>query len=330
MAERSSLNQVIQLGMESTPGTPVAATKRLQSIGLSPSPKVEMDKFRPAGQKFQALTTLGKEWTEAPIAGRGSYTEIVYALSSVCGAAAITTPVGATNARQWAFSPNNVTDDVPKTFTVEHGSSVRADRFSYGLITELGMKFDRQSIEVSGSMIGRALEDAFTLTSSGVTSPDLVPIIPTQVTVYIDSTSAGLGTTKLTRALSADFNLGSRFAPVWVLDAANPSFVNHVETEPDLTCNITMEADAQGMGFLAGLRTGDTSFIRIEAVGAEVETGFDYKFTLDMAANVADTGGFSDADGVYAVEFNFVGVNSPTWGSGKAVQFAVVNDMTAL
>lgn len=327
MAERSSLNQVVQIGVETVPGTAVAANKRLQSIGIEPSVSVDMDTFRPSGQKYAAITTLGKEWTEAPISGRASYTELVYLLSSVVNTAVITTPAGGTTSREWVFTSSSTADDTPKTFTIEHGSGVRADKFAYGLITELGMTFNRDAIEVSGSLLGRAITDNIVMTASP-TVIDLVPIIPTEVTVYLDDTAAGLGTTKLTRAISADFNLGSRFGPVWVLDAANPSFVTHIETEPDLTCNLLVQADAQGMGLLNNLRNGTSKFMRIEAIGAEIETGIDYQFTLDMAVKVADSGGFEDADGVYAIEFNFVGVHDGTWG--KAFQVTVVNELTAL
>ena len=327
MAERSSLTQNIQIGVESTPGTPVAATKRLQSIGIEPSVSVETSPFRPIGSKFNALSTLGKEWVEASITGRGTYTELQYALSSVMTTAVASQPVAGT--QKWTFTPANRDADTPKTFTVEHGSSVRADRFSYGLVTEFGMTFNRDAIEVTGSMMGRALEDGITMTSAGVTSPPLVPILPTQVTAYLDTSGATLGTTKLTRLISAEFSLGGRYGPVWVVDAANPSFVNHVETEPDLTCTLLVQADSQGMGLLGNLRTGDTRFLRIEAIGGMIgATAQPYTFTLDMAMKVSDTGGFSDADGVYAIEFSGLGVNDATWG--KAVEISLINELTAL
>lgn len=328
MAERSSLNQNIQIGVETTPGTAVAATRRLTALGIEPSPNVEMSQFRPIGSKFNALSTLGKEWIEASLSGRLTYTEIVYALSSVIGNGTTTTPE--TGARTWNFSPNDRSDDVPKTFTVEHGSSVRADRFSYGLITELGIAFNRTSLDLSGSMLGRALTDGITMTPTGVTAIPLVPVLPTQVSVYMDDTAAGLGVTKMTRMISGEFSLGSRFGPVWVLDAAQPSFVNHIETAPDLSCTLTLQADTQGMAMLATMRTGATKFLRIEGVGASIPgtATSSYKFTLDMAGKVSGTGGFSDADGVYAVQFSLTGVSDATWG--KALDINVTNDVLAL
>lgn len=286
-----------------------------------------MDQFRPMGQKFRAITTLGKEWTEAAMTGRGSYNEIVYVLASVMNAPVITTPATGVLARKWVFAPDSTADDHPQTYTVEHGSSVRADKFSYGIITEMGMTFNRQSIEVTGSMLGHAITDNITLTP-GVTAIPIVPIVPTQVSVYMDDTFGGLGTTKLLRAISAEFHLGSRYAGVWVLDAANASFINHIESEPDLTMTLTLQADAQGMALMTTMREGDTKFIRVEAIGDIIELALPYKFEIDIAAKVVDTGGFSDADGVYAVQFSFVGVADGGWG--HAVQATVVNSMSTL
>jgi hypothetical protein len=327
MAERSSLNQNVQIGVEATPGTPVAATKRLQSVGIEPSITVEKDNFRPIGSKFNALSTLGKEWAEAAITGRATYTELQYLLASVVNTPVTTAPVA--GATQWVFTPSTRADDAPKTFTVEHGSNVRADRFSYGLVTEVGLSFRRDAIEVSGSMMARAIEDGITMTSTGVTALPLVPVLPTQVSVYLDDEAANLGTTKLTRLISGEFSLGSRFGPVWVLDAANPSFVNHIETEPDLTATLLMQADTQGMGLLAPLRSGDTKFLRIEAIGGDIAaTGEPYRLTIDLAGKISDTGGFSDSDGVYAIEFSLLGVHDADWD--KAMQITLVNDQTAL
>lgn len=326
MAERSSLNQNVQIGVETVHGTPVAATKRLQSIGIEPSITVEKDNFRPIGSKFNALSTLGKEWAEAAITGRATYTELQYLLSSVVNTGVTSTLE--TGVTQWVFTPSTRADDAPKTFTVEHGSNVRADRFAYGLVTEMGLTFSRDSIEVSGSMMARAIEDGITMTTTGVTALPLIPVLPTQVSVYLDDDSADLGTTKLTRLISGEFSLGSRFGPVWVLDAANPSFVNHIETEPDLTATLTMQADTQGMGLLTPLRTGDTKFLRIEAIGDLAGATEPYRLTIDLAGKISDTGGFSDQDGVYAIEFSLLGVDDAVWD--KAMQITLVNKQATL
>lgn len=327
MAERSSLNQTVQIGVEATPGTSVAASKKLRSIGIEPTITGEGDNFRPAGDKFVAFSSLGKEWSEATITGRGTYTELAYLLASVVNFAA---PVTTTGVTTWTFTPGNQASDTPKTFTVEHGSSVRADKFTYGLVTELGMSFSRSSVEISGSMIGKALTDGITMTGAP-TSTALVPILPVQVSVYLDTTFAGIGTTKLTRAISAEWSLGSRFAPVWVLDAAQPSFVNHIESEPDLTCTLTVQADTVGMGYLTQYRDKSTLFLRIEAIGPNIPASTPttpYKLWIDMPVKISETGGFQDADGVYAIQYTLTGVYDTT--AGNALSIKLINDVTAL
>lgn len=335
MAERSTLTQVVQIGVEATPGTSVAANKRLTSLGIEPSPHSEIDGFRPAGQKFRALHSLGKEWSESALTGRSVYTELIYPLSSVLTTGVITTPAGGALSRKWVFTPAVSAVDTPKTFTVEHGSSVRADKFSYGIVTELGMTFNRTACELSGSMLGRALQDNIVLTASPTVLP-LVPVLPTQISVYADSDSAGLGGTKLTRVISAEVSIGSRYNPVWVLDAANPSYVSHVEVEPDVTMTLTLQADSNGMDILNDMRNGATKFMRIEAIGANIDTNgtggatadVPYQLDIDMACQVSDTGGFSDQDGVYAVEWTLTSVADPTWA--KALEVSVVTNNTAL
>lgn len=329
MPERSALNQTIQIGVESTPGTPVAASKRMQSWGIEPNVETEHDQFRPAGWKYVALTSMGKEWVTAPITGRGTYTELVYLLSSVIDTATITTPAGGTNSRNWNFTSDTFADDAPKTYTIEHGSAVRADEFSYGIVTELGMSFSREGdgASISGSVLGRALSDGITMTPAPTTVP-LIPILPTQVSVYVDNSAATLGTTKLSRAITAEFNIGNRFAPVWVLDAAQQPFVAHIESEPDFTVGLNVQANSTGMAFLNNMRTGDPLFIRIEAIGAIIEGAIPYEATFDFAVKNITPDGFNDADGVYGFEYNFVGFHDGTWG--KSMDINLVNTLTAL
>lgn len=337
MAERSSLTQAVQIGVETTPGTGVAATKRLSALGIEPSISVNSNTYRPTGAKFNAISALGQEWVEASLSGAATYTELIYALSSVIGNGTV---ANASNVYTWAFAPSVYTEDNVKTFTVEHGSAVRADKFSYGLITEFSMSFSRDSIELGGSMLGRALQDNIALTPAGnVSAVPLVPIIPTQVSVYLDNEGGSFGGTKLTRLISGEWSFGSRFNPVWVLDAANPSFVTHVETEPDATTSLTLQADAQGMALLASLREGDTKLLRIEALGRNIgASSTPFRFTLDQKIQISDTGGFSDADGVYAIEFtgtaSYTGTGTnPTIGANtadSAIGVTLVNNIPAL
>ena len=55
MAERASIAQGVQIGVESVVGTPVAATKRLAGLSFAPSPRGTFRKFRPMGSKYSTV-----------------------------------------------------------------------------------------------------------------------------------------------------------------------------------------------------------------------------------------------------------------------------------
>jgi DUF971 family protein len=329
MPERATLTQGVQLGVESTPGTSVAANKKLQSTSIETKVMAEINSFRPMGTKYATTEILGKEWSEFEIEGQGSYQDTSYLLAS-CLAYAAPVEIATSGAYTWTFAPSSTAEDTVKTYTVEHGSAVRAHKLTNALITEIEYDFTRDGVEVSGSGIGQRVEDGITLTAT----PDTVaekPMLPTDVDVYIDSTSAGLGGTKLTRAMNVNVKVSDRFGPVWVLNSANSSFVSTIETEPSAEITVMVEADTQGMGLLTDMRSTATKFLRVSATSADNagNSGTNkYKFEWDAAVKVKEVGDFSDEDGIYAIEWTFDMVHDPTWG--KAYTVSCVNSLTDL
>jgi len=326
VSERTTISQVVQLGAEAVPGTAVAANRRLQAVSIEPGIKADVKGFRPMGGKFPVLSALGKEWVEARISGQAAYNDLAFLLAS-CLSYDEPMRRGTTAAYAWAFEPGQSAEDIVKTFTVEAGSGVRAGRFAYGLVTELGLKADRENVEVSGSMLGQQYEDGVTLTA-GAQAVEPVPILPTQIDVFLDSNSANLGNTKLTRVLSAEFNVSDRFGPLWVLNSELPSWAVHVETEPRATLTLLVEADDEGMALLPVLRSGDKRFVRLQATGPVIDDPYTYLLQLDMCLTVADVGEFSDEDGVYAVEWTFNVTYDAAWG--KALTCSLVNTLADL
>lgn len=336
MAERSSITQSVQIGVESTPGTPVAANKRLGSLGFNIGPSTEFSDLRPIGQKYPSLAILGKEWATAELEGSPVYTELPYAFASLINSPVVVPVMDgstSTGATKWTFTSNTFGDDSPKTFTVEQGSNFRAHRVSNAILTEFGMEWGREEIELSGEWLATALEDGITMTSSPTQLPQ-IPVKPADLSVYLDTTAAGLGTTKLTRVLKGEFNVEDRFAPLWVVDAAEPSFVATVEDEPTVEFKMTMMANEEAMNNLVRMRGGVTSFLRLGAVGPVIYTPsgpgdpIRHSMKIDVAGQVSDVSPFDNEDGVYGIEFTFKAVHDPTWG--KAFQAEVVTTTATL
>jgi hypothetical protein len=236
-----------------------------------------------------------------------------------------------TGAFKWVFDSNPFGDDNPKTFTIEQGSSARAARTTGALITGIELGMSRSEVTLSGDAIGALFEDGITLTPTPTQLPQ-IPVRPTELTFYMDDTWAGLGGTKLTRALSGSFKLDSRYGPLWVVDASKPSYVATVETEPGLEASLLQVMDAQGMSNLVHLRAGDTRYFRMEAIGPKIYDGavtdYYHRLTIDLAAQVSDIAEPSDEDGVYAIEWTLGGVVDST--AAKAFHIEVVTTTASL
>lgn len=317
MSERATVFEDTILGMEVVPGTSVAVTKRMTAMGIAATPDVTTRRFRPRGRKLDTLVIPGKRMTNAEIEGAGTFHDPVYALSSIFGKPTPILVPTATAVWDWTFVTLPAAPDVPQTFTVESGSTVRAAKFTHGLFTEYGMEMNSDEVNVSGAMIGQVYTDGVAKTTVGVTATGDTPIIPDDTDVFLDTTFGAIGTTKLLRALGANWNIASKYNPLWVMNSANPSWVAPVETPPDLTLTMTLEADAAGMAILTALETGVTRWVKIFNQGPIIESTFRYEFEVLMAARVEAVNSLGDNDGVYAVEWGFRAVDTSDIAGAK-------------
>ncbi len=333
MAERSSISQQVQIGVETTPGVAVAATKQLLALSLGPGVAVNINQFQPRGGKYPTVVYAGKEWAQSDVGGVATYSELQYPLASVVTAptvAQIMSGATPTGAYRWLFDPTSFGADAPKTFTVEQGSAARAHRAASLIVQAFDLNWDRKAVNIGGSAYAAAVEDGITLTP-GATSIETVPIQPTQVDVFLDPSVAGLGATKQLRVLRGNFHIGDRFDPLWVVDSAQPSFVAHIEKDPNVTFKLLVEADQQGMNNLLAMRGSATRFLRMRASGPQIFAGppaIRSQLTVDVAGKVSAVSKFEDSDGVYAVEFTFAAVHDSGWG--RAFLIELINTQAAL
>jgi len=105
-------------------------------------------------------------------------------------------------------------------------------------------------------------------------SPTTVAIQPSagkHFNIYLDSTSAALGTTQLLKYLDVDFAFTGLYGMFFPLNRANLGWAAHVDLNPGCTIKILMEADATGMTPLTYLQAGTTNFLRIQGQGAIID-----------------------------------------------------------
>lgn len=329
MPDRATVHQVVQVGVEATPGTAVPANRLLQSISLEPTIDVSTTPFRAMGAKFVSMTTLNRESITARLSGAPTYNELPYLFSSALAYAApvqVTPPSGL--AYRWTFTPSQSSPDTVKTYTVEQGSSARAHRWTHGIFTDLTLTFNRDGFDLDGEMLGQRLEDDITLTASPTTVGLVPPVLPTEMSAYLDTAAGSIGTTQLTRLLAASVRLQKRFGPVWALDSSRTSFASVVELAPTAEVTMLMEADAQGMAVLGAMRAGDRRYLRLRATGPNIEGSTAYQLTIDAAITISGVSAFRDEGGVYALEWTGTITYDAAWG--KAITVDLINKLSAL
>lgn len=330
MPERSALFQGVQIGAEATIGTSVAASKLLNYLGIDIDPDIAVVPFRPMGQAVKSAILPSQDSTTAASSGVGSYSEFIYPFSSLFGAVTPTTVD--TTAKQWVWTPTARAEMTPKTYTVEAGGSVRAHKATGMFWTGAELTFNRtDGVAFSGTMRGQQLQDNIALTGSP-TAIEEVPILPTHIDVYIDATSGGIGTTKLTRDFNVVWRNNDAYGVIWPLNSALASWAAPVGTEPTVQLELTLEADSQGMGLLTDLRAGSTKYVRIACISTlnAGATTTKYSLTIDFAGKISASPTFDETDGVYTVNWTMDSVFDAAWGSGQYQKITAVNKVAAL
>jgi hypothetical protein len=329
MPERASVNQKIQIGTESTPGTNVAASKVIESFDFVMGVKPDAKTYRATGRRWPSVQEENREWTEVDITGNLDYQGMVYLVSGPWGAATISTHTGGTLSKDWVWTPPITGSITPKTYTIEQGDAVRAHKVNYGLITGFGYKGSRADFTCDAKAVAQALQDGITMTAS----PSIValsPVVGKHVNIYIDSTSGGLGTTQYTRFLEVDYKYESGFGTFWPLNRANASFTGHVDTVPKNTVKVLLEADSQGMGLLTNLQNGSTLYLRVDMVGTIIENAITYALQHDMACKIINMDKFTDKEGLFAVGYEMEIVEDAAWSSGQSQKLTITNQLTGL
>jgi hypothetical protein len=156
---------LVQVGVESTIGTLVPATKRLSSLSISPDIQGTFHKFGPMGTKFDTLNVIGKEWTESAIEGPLTYDECIYTLSTFF-AMVSGVQIGVTGAYTWQFDIASSAPDTVKSLSIERGSSVGAETVAGNVARALNILVTRDEATVKGTMMGKLTTTGATLTAS--------------------------------------------------------------------------------------------------------------------------------------------------------------------
>lgn len=332
MADRFIVDEIQQIGVESSPGSAATPTIKFNGLNFDIDTDMEFDSFGPSGEIADTIVTPVQEWSGGELSGRPVYTELPYVFSNLFGAAAVSTPSGATLTRRWLWEPSTSSPWTPKTLTLRRGvSGDTAEEANYLLLSGLGITFSRAAApEISGDFFAQRLNYAATLAATGVSSHTEVPILATQGDVYLDAASGSLGTSKLLRDFEYQWTLEDMFDMIWPINSALPSFAAHSRQKPTLRNMLRLGNDAVGRAPVTNMRAGSTVWVRARYTAAtdSIESGFAHRLTIDTPLKVVEAPSRGDEVGLSTLEWTFANVKDASWG--KFVSIELLTNFAAL
>lgn len=300
MADTMTIGRLTQISPEVTHGVAPAsgATKQLIDLTFQLDPNYKSTEIRGTGHRF--LSTVapdGQEYSGGKVAGSLSYNSWVYVMSMMFGAAVITTPAGAVNARKWSWTVPLTGSINPVSMDIEQGDTADSEQYLYSICDSWGIDATRSVVTPAATFLMRAVNKLTPngtfagMTTAGVTAIPAEPVLPKEWSVYMDSTSANLGVTKLTRAFHAKLDYGGAFQAFFPLDNALSSYGGIADGEQPKTTFLVelMKDPLVGEALWPIARAGQTKYLRLTAGAVGVSDLIDNYHTFSISGT--PTGG---------------------------------------
>jgi hypothetical protein len=168
---RARQYQGIQFGVEdpSTPGTLVAATKRLVGMEIDVNPEYATKTVVYAGVTGAVGTQKGQKFSTAKFTGVGSYNNLTLLFSLAFG---VVTPTLSNNGETWNWQPSSVQPWSPSSATFEIGSSAGSEKFGWGTLADITLKTGQNEFSIDGTLFGgKQVRDATMTPNIVITLP---------------------------------------------------------------------------------------------------------------------------------------------------------------
>jgi hypothetical protein len=190
-------------------------------------------------------------------------------------------------------------------------------RGRFGQANVTAMTVDNTLITGGGTMV-------LSTTTPGAAPTETTGIVirPEHLKVYLDTSSGGIGGTRLTRCYGGSIKISNARGLEFTVDSANAgSAAAKVALPVTGTVSLNLAADAQGMGTVFTELDGSNNvfFLRLEAIGTLIEGSLYYTLYHDLAVQMSKAPSFSPNQGVYAGTFEFNIVHSSSWGKSMNI-----------
>lgn len=329
--------ELIQVGVESTRGTQVAATRRLIGDGRF---SIEQDHRDFADRQYGTLArtsrspVIVRHGTLFSIRSDLDAEQILLAfLSGVKGGV---TAASGTGDETWTFTPDPATDPAPDTYTIEfteeNFSDEKAYEAGYGFCTDFEIAWGIDGIpELTINMVARKATEV--TKTAAIAVPSLNPSPALLGSIFMDDTWAALGTAQISaQVYGARIAYQTGLTPKYYLDGRTTlDFTQYAFGKRMLDIQFDVEVDPSATGFAvlekADKDAGTLRFCRVQLIGATVGLK-NYEVTIDGAFYHAPDSMVvrgDDRDGHNRVSVHLLSAYDPTGDAD--VQFEVVNGL---
>lgn len=320
----------IQLGIESTKGTLVAATRLIQCDGEAIE---EQDFYRsayPQGVRANVggLGTITRKGFGLKVQTELTPEELLWPLET--GIKGGISPSGGGASKTWLYTPE-LTTGIPtiKTATIE---AIRSDGTTNHYYGEAGYALTKgfdiewtfnQAAKLGWEMFARARQTD-TPTSSLVVYTTREVLVTPLLKVYLDTTWGGLGGTQLTGIVRhAKLSVVTGYMPNYTMDGRTDlDMVNHKVGNLSAKLSLLLELDSVGAARFTAYRANSGQFIRLINTGSAISGGGNetvqadgaYRFTAPPAMQVdgdqmlvaCELESYYDATGTKTLEFTAI------------------------
>lgn len=320
----------LQVALETTPGTPVAATRVLRGAGRLTEKRETYRTEYPHGVRAAAggAGVITRQWTEWEWESELALEEVGWWLQS--GIRQIT-PTGSSDPYTWTWEPDLGSAGLSvQTISLEYVESDGTTNHytaaaAYGVTTQVSFDVGTEKVaSVKASGQARARQSTAPSTSAApVSSRTLLP--GPLFKVWWDNSWTSLGTTQLAGVVrEAKVEIKTGWEPAWTLDGrADLDWTHPQPGLIDVSVDLTMELDAVGAARIANWRANDLAFVRLAAAPSA-----NREFRLDLSARLGDDLSFGEEGEVTTVSLKLGGVYDAT--SQKLLSIQVKNGSSSL
>lgn len=326
----------LQMGIESTKGTLVAATRVIVGENMFAERRERYRSAYPRGVRATVggAGVLTKQWGEVTVETELSAEQILWPLET--GIKGSVTGSNANNAFTYTFTPELTTgiitvDAATVEFIHADGTTNHiASEAGYGMTESFSISSTPDDIaKLTWKMFTRARQTT-TPTGALTAYSSLEPLPGALLSVYLDTTWAGLGGTQLT-GIQRDvtFNCTTGLKPDFTADGrADKDFSKHSVNSLGATLSITWELDAVGAARYANYRANDLVYIRLKWTGGTVGAAGTKTVQIDGAYRFVGDPSFSYDEDQVLMSAELEAVYDAT--GTKILEFTAINGLSAI